>query len=81
MRIATISAAVTTLLISTGAAFALDSSVTMTSSMFSRRPVEENRRFLRDRRLASGDREMRSEPGRQAAHPYDQGRRRRRRGA
>jgi len=33
MRIATISAAVTTLLISTGAAFALDSSVTMTSSM------------------------------------------------
>jgi hypothetical protein len=33
MRIAMISAAVTTLLISTGAAFALDSSVTMTSSM------------------------------------------------
>jgi hypothetical protein len=33
MRIATISAAVTTLLISTGAAFALDTSVTMTSSL------------------------------------------------
>jgi hypothetical protein len=33
MRIATISAAVTTLLISTGAALALDTSVTMTSSM------------------------------------------------
>lgn len=33
MRIATISAAAATLLISTGAAFALDSSVTMTSSM------------------------------------------------
>ena len=33
MRIATISAAAATLLISTGSAFALDSSVTMTSSM------------------------------------------------
>jgi hypothetical protein len=33
MRIATISAAAATLIISTGAAFALDSSVTMTSSM------------------------------------------------
>jgi hypothetical protein len=33
MRIATISAAAATVLISTGAAFALDSSVTMTSSM------------------------------------------------
>ena len=33
MRIATISAAAATLLVSTGVAFALDSSVTMTSSM------------------------------------------------
>ena len=60
MRIATISAAVTTLLISTGAAFALDSSVTMTSSLSPDALWKKDRRFLRHLLLASGVSEVRA---------------------
>ena len=60
---------------SAGPAFALDSSVTMTSSMSPDDLWKKVGDFCRHRKLASCDREMRPGRRRQGAHPFAQGRR------